>query len=304
MSEATATPPTASGRGAEPAGAQARTTGYKALMVHAGLGAAAEARVRLAAGLAGRFGAHLIGLAASPARPLVTGPFGEAGVVAEIIGDAERRVGAELDAVGERFRAAAGGEGGRAEWRTSFDPPADALGREARAADLLVIGRGGDESAGDARLSAEPGDVLMRTGRPVLVVPPGLDALEARRVVVAWKDRREAQRAVADALPFLVHAEEALVVEVLEGADGHEEARRRVDDVAALLARHGVAASGEAVGLHERTVVDELLRAAVRHHADLIVAGGYGHPRLLEWVFGGVTQDLLSRCPACCLLSR
>lgn len=103
MSEATATPPTASGRGAEPAGAQARTTGYKALMVHAGLGAAAEARVRLAAGLAGRFGAHLIGLAASPARPLVTGPFGEAGVVAEILGDAERRVGAELDAVGERF---------------------------------------------------------------------------------------------------------------------------------------------------------------------------------------------------------
>jgi nucleotide-binding universal stress UspA family protein len=38
--------------------------------------------------------------------------------------------------------------------------------------------------------------------------------------------------------------------------------------------------------------------------ADLVVAGGYGHARLLEWVLGGVTHDLLTRAPVCCLLSH
>ena len=51
-------------------------------------------------------------------------------------------------------------------------------------------------------------------------------------------------------------------------------------------------------------MADELLLAAERHGADLVVAGGYGHARLREWAFGGVTRDLLARCPKCCLLSH
>ena len=46
------------------------------------------------------------------------------------------------------------------------------------------------------------------------------------------------------------------------------------------------------------------LRIFSAHGADLVVAGGYGHARLREWAFGGVTRDLLSRCPVCCLLSH
>ena len=75
-------------------------------------------------------------------------------------------------------------------------------------------------------------------------------------------------------------------------------------DVAALLARHGATARGEPLELRGRAVADELLLAAERHGADLIVAGGYGHARLREWAFGGVTRDLLARCPKCCLLSH
>ena len=41
----------------------------------------------------------------------------------------------------ERFRAAAGEKGRRTGWRSFLDPPADALAREARAADLVVLGR-------------------------------------------------------------------------------------------------------------------------------------------------------------------
>jgi nucleotide-binding universal stress UspA family protein len=150
----------------------------------------------------------------------------------------------------------------------------------------------------------DPGDALMRAGRPILVVPPGVAALEGRRVLVAWKDTREARRAVADALPLLSRAEEVLVVEAAPEVEERGQALRRADDVAALLAGHGATARGEALEPGGGAVADDLLRAAGRHGADLVVAGGYGHARLREWAFGGVTRDLLTRCPVCCLLSH
>jgi hypothetical protein len=117
----------------------------------------------------------------------------------------------------------------------------------------------------------EPGDVLMRAGRPVLVVPPGVSALEGRRVLVAWKDTRETRRAVADALPLLVRAEEGLVLEVVRNeAEEGEQARARADDAAAFLARHGALARGAAAGLRGPAVADEVLFAAERHGADLV----------------------------------
>jgi len=47
-----------------------------------------------------------------------------------------------------------------------------------------------------------------------------------------------------------------------------------------------------------------MIRVAEEINADLIVAGGYGHSRLGEWIFGGVTQGLLATSPVCCLLSH
>jgi len=36
----------------------------------------------------------------------------------------------------------------------------------------------------------------------------------------------------------------------------------------------------------------------------LIVAGAYGHSRLGEWVFGGVTRQLLAQSSVCCVFSH
>jgi len=276
-------------------------TGIKTLMVDAGLGDAAEARVKLAAALAGRFGARLVGVGACAARPPVMGPFGETAGVAEIIEAEVERVSAALQSAALRFEAAAKDAGVASEWRSFLEYPGEALARESRAADLLVLGRGGEA---EGHPSAAPGDVLMRAGRPVLVVPPGVSALEARTVLVAWKETCEARRAVADALPFLVAAERVVVL----AARGHEneraQAQRDVEDVAAMLSRHGVAASAEVALRAGQRVADLLLGTAGQLGADLVVAGGYGHARLLEWAFGGVTRDLLDRAPVCCLLSH
>jgi nucleotide-binding universal stress UspA family protein len=277
------------------------TMAYKAVMVDAGLGTEAEARVRLAAGLVGHFGARLIGLAACGVRPPVGPPLGQGILVADILEAEVQRVSAMLRSAADRFRLAAGEA---AEWRSFLEYPDDALTREARAADLVVTGRGGELGPSGFHQSAGPGDVLMRAGRPVLIVPPGVTALEARRVLVAWKESREARRAVADALPFLVRAERVVVLEVCDKEEDRTQAQRNVNDVAALLSLHGAKASGEVAVQGARSTAAELLRAAEQFGADLVVAGGYGHTRLLEWVFGGVTGDLLATCPVCCLLSH
>jgi nucleotide-binding universal stress UspA family protein len=70
------------------------------------------------------------------------------------------------------------------------------------------------------------------------------------------------------------------------------------------LSRHGVAARAEVRTQRERSVADELILVAEVQGADLIVAGGYGHARLREWAFGGVTRDLLRHSPKCCLLTH
>lgn len=280
--------------------------GYAALMVHVEPCDAAEPRIRLAADLADRFDAALIGFAgAAVMPPPVTAPVFGPAVAVEVLEAEQRRVEAALHAAHERFRTIAERDRRRTGWRSFLDHPAAALAREARAADLLIAGRGGAFGF-EHHQTVDPGDLLMRAGRPVLVVPAGVAVLEARRVLVAWKDTREARRAVADALPLLADAEEVLVAEAVTDEAGEREAAlRRTCDVAALLERHGATARGETLEPRGgRAMADELLRAAERHGADLVVAGGYGHARLREWAFGGVTRDLLARCPVCCLLSH
>ena len=144
---------------------------------------------------------------------------------------------------------------------------------------------------------------MLNMGRPVLTVPPGVEAVLAERVVVAWKDAREARRAVREALPLLRQAKEVVVIEATdEGAESP--AQRRVEDVSAYLTRHGVTVAATCVEPIRTTAATQLIEAARTRQADLIVAGAYGHSRLGEWIFGGVTRELLGSSPICCLFSH
>jgi nucleotide-binding universal stress UspA family protein len=70
------------------------------------------------------------------------------------------------------------------------------------------------------------------------------------------------------------------------------------------LTRHRVKLGVRVVAHDGTTAADELVRLAGEEHADLIVAGAYGHSRLGEWMFGGVTRSLLASCPVCCLFAH
>jgi nucleotide-binding universal stress UspA family protein len=112
-------------------------------------------------------------------------------------------------------------------------------------------------------------------------------------VVIAWKDTREARRALADGLPILKCAEEVLLLEVCSKNEAADIAPHH-GAVLEYLARHGVTARSKIVPGEPNFAADTLQSEAKALGADLIVAGGYGHSRLGEWVIGGVTSDLLA----------
>lgn len=284
---------------------------FATILVHAESDLAASGRLRLAMDLARRFEASLTGLAAAdPVIPILADAVGADGVlVAQILENAEARARTELDAAEQRFRAvAAPMDAARCDWGGLLERPAAALLRQAAAADLVILGRGEVREGQEYLVPPDPGDVLMQAGRPVLVVPPGIDKVTGRRILLAWKESREARRTAADALPFLVQAEQVLLLEIADRGAAAEElaaARARLEGVARWLGRHGVTGiRSEAIALRAPTVPEELLQAAEALRTDLILAGGYGHSRLREWAFGGVTRALLQQSPVCCLLSH
>ncbi|MBV8512699.1 MAG: universal stress protein, partial [Xanthobacteraceae bacterium] len=190
-------------------------------------------RVHLAADLARRFQAGLIGIAARASMPVVTG---EGAAIDTMLLDQENAsITTFLDKAGEDFRAIAGGYHIAVEWRSTADTPDDFIAAEARAADLLIVGR---TSAPDTP-SLQASRLLLKAGRPVLIVPKDISSLPVRRVIVAWKDTRESRRAIRDALPFLRLAESVFLVEVCAwGAEAN--AILRLKDVGRFLAQHQI----------------------------------------------------------------
>jgi nucleotide-binding universal stress UspA family protein len=122
-------------------------------------------------------------------------------------------------------------------------------------------------------------------------------------VIVGWKDTREARRALLDALPFLREAQRVTIVEICMPG-GEEKARQDIDDVARYLTRHKINSGPWITLQQEGTGASQLIRVAQDERADLVVVGAYGHSRLSERMFGGMTQDLLAVSPICCLMSH
>lgn len=269
---------------------------YATLAVHAEPGSAASQRLEVAGRIARQLDAHLIGVGAETFDPALFtfGGFTDATMVATV----QEQIAKNIEAAETAFRRDAGDAD--ISWRSMLDYPDRALVKTAHGVDLIIMS---PRSNRGVLNSADPADVVMSAGRPVLIVPEGRTHLHGDCVVVAWKDTRECRRAVSDALPFLQRAEDVIVLSV-EASKPQEGEDDGVADVAANLKRHGVKARPLAVPTSEDTVAAEVTRIAALFNADLIVAGAYGHSRLREWALGGVTNDLLHRPSAFVLLSH
>ncbi|WP_158596105.1 universal stress protein [Oleomonas cavernae] len=271
-------------------------------MVHVDEGPDAAARVEFACTLADRFDAALIGVAACPMKMPLTDPYTTGGMVIDFLQQEHDRAEACIKQAEEIFNTAAAAHKCRTEWRSALRLPTPVLAHESRAADLIIVGR--DRPQDGHRQALEPGDLIMNAGRPVLVVPPAAAPDTAPSgVLIAWKESREARRAVVDALPLLQIAAKVTVAEICED-DEIEQSQRRLGDVAAFLGRHGVNADPVVLPAQAGSVADRLIAFAGRERAGLVVMGGYGHARMREWVFGGATREMLGHSPVCCLFSH
>lgn len=272
---------------------------YASLLVYVEIEGIPEQKVRIASELAKKFDAALIGLSARAVPP----PFVAEGVMIEEVSEADiKLMQAALAKRGDWFHGVASLDRQNVEWRTALDFPGDALAREARCADLVIIGQQ-TQGRYDYYRSLDAGKVLFKLGRPALLVAPGVASLRAEHVVVAWKDTREARRAVLDAMPFLRAAKRVSVVEVCD-RDEKEKALARINDVVRYLERHKINADPRPVLHRDRSDVNHLFQFALDEGADLLVAGAYGHSRLGEWIFGGMTREILASSPLCCLMSH
>lgn len=272
---------------------------FRTLLVHVQPEDDAQPRLGAAVALARRLEATLHGVAAEmiPAMAM-SDPSGM--LSAEYGPIIRTQIEANAKKAEKIFRRAA--EGIETQWTSSIDPPVELIARLSRSADLIVAG-GSPPGYRDGARWCDPAELVLQSGRPVLVVPPSGGELSANAIIVAWKDTREARRALSDSLPFLQSADEVLVLEVC--SEQHfAEAEYRTFSVVEGLKRHNVSARAKVHVAHPDAVADELRAAAVGFGADLIVSGGYGHSRLGEWVFGGVTRDLLREPASFLLLSH
>jgi nucleotide-binding universal stress UspA family protein len=275
------------------------TSAIRSILVHVEPGAEARPRLETAVALARKLDAMLIGVGAEMIQTL---GLAEANGFADStwIADLQNLVEENLCAAETAFRAKTGGL--KTAWLLLEERPALALARVSCSADLILAG-GSPLKFIDADRMAPTAELVLMSGRPVLVAPPGGGEFRGEAVVVAWKDTREARRAIADALPFLQMAQDVVVQEVCGDKD-LADAEVHTLAIVEYLKRHGVAARAKATVAPTARATVELNATADGIGADLIVAGGYGHSRLGEWVFGGVTRSLLQSPERFVLLSH
>ena len=190
----------------------------------------------------------------------------------------------------------------RSEWR-SLSHWSSEVAVPAYYADLVVIAR--PERAGQP--SDPPGlaeSLLLSSGRPIILFPPGGKASRVRRILVGWNATREAIRAVADAVPLLARAD---AVEVLI-VDYQRQRARHGQETGAQIARRlaglGARVEVQCLSSEGKDVGHLLLSQAVEFRADLLIMGAYGHSKLREWMFGGVTRTVLYEAGLPVLMSR
>lgn len=270
-----------------------------------------DPRLAVAADLARQHDAHLTGLCPLDLLQLpgnlsfdVAAGFAESAVLELLVAmRAEARERARP--IEARFRDELRRDALKGEWRLAEGPVAEVVTRQARSADLVILGQidPNDLPPPGGRQLVER--VLLASGRPVLVIPyAGQSTSIGRRVVVGWNGSREATRAVHDAIPLMQPDAGVTILSIAETDGSADRESVPSADIANHLARYGFQVTSANTAAGDLSNADILLNQASDMAADLIVTGGYGHSRLREIVLGGVTRSLLKTMTVPVLMSH
>lgn len=279
--------------------------GYAQILVQTGADSSAERRVKIAADLANRHKASLVGVYVAPvAAEAFVGAaaemaFAPGGDRAARVAQHQAKADEDAQRARDAFALQTGDGDAAAEWRALEGEPFAALTKAARLADLSVLAGSRGPTRGVALASVET--VVLGAGGPCILVPEvGSDSRVGDRIVVGWDGGREAARALRDALPILKAAQSVTVV-----IAGHAPAAQDAEmTLAAWFERHGCTGSVTRLPAYEEPPGEVLLRHATRIDADLIVMGFYGHSRLREFILGGMSRHMVHGSPCPLLLSH
>ncbi|MEQ9326093.1 MAG: universal stress protein [Rhodospirillales bacterium] len=277
---------------------------YKTILVYFNNEKQAPKLIEAATNMATQHGGHVVGLFVTPRVPIYpeVGP----GMTAELLKAHETLFKEESEAIHQKFENAMKGQSFSAEWRhvsAGFYQTSGEIIEHARMADILIAPQTDPENP-DPNYAGVAEELLIGCGRPVFIVPAyGEHGTFGKNVMVAWNGSRESARAVFDALPVLKRAETVRVLSV-ESKDFDGSKNVPGAEIATMLSRHGVkceVAVSAGSSLHPG---DELLARLADANCDLLVMGAYGHSRITEFVFSGVSRHMLRHMTVPLLMSH
>jgi nucleotide-binding universal stress UspA family protein len=265
---------------------------YKNLMVHLPTERSARPAVDGAISLAKSCGAHLdavaIGYETTSTVPFVM--EGGAAVAAMFELEHERAMERaqaalavfEIEAKGAKIDYGCNAIG------ATFAEAVATVGATARLYDLAIVSQGEpDRGEFDNKF---PQELMLQTGGPMLMFPYTFrGAFKAARIGICWDGSRPAARALRDAMPLLIQADSVTTI-TLNASEVPTEVSP--DQLAKHLGRSGLTVKTVSLEGDSDEIQPSLLSIATDESLDLLVMGGYGHSRLQETVFGGVTRAM------------
>ncbi len=203
----------------------------------------------------------------------------------------------------EGTQSVAAGFEGTADWITEKGQTNDHLARLARYYDILVIGQF-SEADDDKKVRVRAEDLVLRSGRPLIIVPNGYQVRDFEEyAAVAWDGSRPAARALADSMQILETKKRLDVVRVGPRKPAAETVAPG-RDILRHLRRHGIDARDITLAASKDQVGPAILGYCAENGPDVLVMGAYGHTRLREDLFGGTTRHILQNMTVPVLMSH
>jgi len=211
--------------------------------------------------------------------------------VADVAAHLSSQLALDAQAAATAFSEEVTGRLAHSCWFSAEGNIAEGISNRARYTDLVILGQNDWQGSSEAHPLPIAHAVVLRCGRPVLVVPAALQSSLIANIVVAWDGSREAVRAIHDALPLLRLSRSVQILTVTSRSAANRKAD--AENLFAHLAKHGVKIGPDALQLSALEDDHLLLEHIKQGPYDLVVMGAYSHPAWMEFIFGGVTQSVL-----------
>jgi nucleotide-binding universal stress UspA family protein len=262
---------------------------YRDFLVHVDASEAGRRRVQFAVDLAARVGARLSGLHVTP--PAEVPPRYKPSLVPKVAAHVSSRMASDALSAATIFsdetpRCTAG-----TSWSEATGDVVEGISEKARYADVVILGQYERQGVAESHPLPIAHSVVLRCGRPVLVVPavPKLGSLAD--IAIAWDGSREAVRAVHDALPLLRQAASVQIIKMIIPSAADDEVDR--EGLSTHLANHGIDVGPNILQIRTAEEHKSLQKHIEDGRYDLLLMGGYSHAMWRQFIFGGATQSIL-----------